>query len=299
VEKDGMFNASFNTTGWLPGAYTVTARYGTKSVEGTTELLLSPTITTAFAKAIFDEINKVRVENGISVLSWNEEVSMVAWNHCFDMAMRGYFAHTNPEGEDLYDRLIKAGVFSITSAETLSSLPLAEEINVENMSKEVVEGLLRSPGHRSIILDLDDLYSEAGVGVSYRRGVFYITADFICNKKETSVSLDYQYTIFSYIYDPGWDTDFPDNVVARIGIKAAQPIDVYGVRSREEYERFLKGQSFDYAYYYPRCRYLNETQKVAKGFGIILSNEYHTTPVDVSLNVYYPSHYIPILVRIS
>jgi len=297
VNIDGTFNTSFNTAGWPPGAYTVTARPKAISVVGETielveetiELLLSPTEEIAYEKAIFDEINRVRVENGINALSRNKQVGLVARNHSIDMATRRYFQHTDPEGGDCYDRLIKAGVPYIVASECLSLFPFTEKIDRENVCKEIVEGWLESPGHRSVILDRDKLYSEGGVGVEYRSGYLYVTANFISNKWEGDTSLNYQYTIFYYLYDPTWDIGFPDEVVAQIEIKADQPIDIYIVRSREEYDKFLKGYTFDYVDCYKQHRYINETRKVVAGYGIILSNEYYSTPVDINLSVYYPS----------
>jgi len=243
----------------------------------------------ALEKAIFDEINDLRVQNNIGALRWNKKVAEVARNHSEDMVARDYYTHSNPEGEYHDDRLQKAGVFFIVSAENLMLYPSTEETNSEDIAKEVVEGWLESPGHRSPILDRDELYSDIGVGVSYGEEYYYITADFIGNEEEEDISLDYGYTIFYYLYDPTWDIGFPDEIIAEIEISATKPIDVYIVPNKDEYERFLKGYTFDYVDCYKQHRYINETRKVVAGYGIILSNEYYSTPVDINLRVYYPS----------
>lgn len=240
-------------------------------------------------EAIFDEINNLRAKNNISVLRWNEKVAEVARNHSEDMDTREYFAHSNPEGEYHYDRLLNDGVFFIVTAENLYSYPWGGEANLEYIAKEIVEGWLESPGHRSIILDRDELYSDIGIGVSYGQECYYITADFIGIEWERVVSLDYDYTIFYYLYDPSWDIGFSDEIVAEIKISTIESLDVYIVSNKKEYDNFLRGGAFDYVDYYKECQYINKTRKVMIGEGVILSNEYYNAPINVSLNVYYPS----------
>jgi len=240
-------------------------------------------------EAIFDEINSVRVKNNISVLRWNEKVAETTRNHSEDMVARDYYQHTNPEGEDHGDRLLKDGIFFLIAAENLMAYPWGDELYSENTSKEVVEGWLESPLHRSSILDRDELYSDIGIGVSYGEGYYYITANFIGNEREVDTSLDYGYTLFYYLYDPAWDIGFSDEIVAEIEISATQSIDVYIVSDKSEYDNFLKGHVFDYADYYKECQHIDETQRVVIGQGIILSNEYYNAPIDINIKVYYPS----------
>ncbi len=60
------------------------------------------------ARAIHDEVNRVRVERGLRTLEWGPRLSQIAVNHSQDMGRRGYFEHDSPEGDDFGDRYQRA-----------------------------------------------------------------------------------------------------------------------------------------------------------------------------------------------
>ena len=54
--------------------------------------------TVELEKQVHDLINKERTKNNQTILTWNEELSNIARKHSEDMANRGYFNHSSPEG---------------------------------------------------------------------------------------------------------------------------------------------------------------------------------------------------------
>lgn len=88
-------------------------------------------------------------------LSAESALTCAARVHSVDMATRGFFDHVNPDGEDPFVRMERAGYTYRTAAENIAAgQPSADE---------VVGGWLASPGHCRNILNPDFVH----IGVGY------------------------------------------------------------------------------------------------------------------------------------
>ncbi len=100
-------------------------------------------------------VNAERTSSGRAALVLSPELSAVAQAHACDMARRGYFSHTAPDGQSMMDRARRAGISGVCAMG-------------ENIAKgqpdvpSVVAGWMRSPGHRRNILDAE--FRLAGFG---------------------------------------------------------------------------------------------------------------------------------------
>jgi uncharacterized protein YkwD len=104
----------------------------------------------------FRLMNADRIAEGLSALSCDLRLSEVARAHSRDMAERDFFDHTNPDGEQPWDRMERHGVRGFRSA--------GENIAAGYPSPAAVEeGWMNSPGHRANILN--DGYTHIGVGL--------------------------------------------------------------------------------------------------------------------------------------
>ena len=123
---------------------------------------------------IYTKVNAIRKKHGLPELTWASDVAEVARKYSEDMAVRDYFAHVNPEGEQVHDRLEKAGIVFTVSAENLFTSNEFTEI-----AEESIRRWMESPGHRDNILNAD--VTETGVGVYKTAGDnnYYITQVFI------------------------------------------------------------------------------------------------------------------------
>ena len=109
----------------------------------------------AYEQEVFDLVNQIREENGLEPFVYNETLAETARAHSQDMIDRNFVSHTNPDGEDPFDRMRENG---------LSYSMAAENIAVGYPSPEaVVEGWMNSEGHRANILG--DC-KELGVGLA-------------------------------------------------------------------------------------------------------------------------------------
>jgi uncharacterized protein YkwD len=106
-------------------------------------------------RQLFALVNKARATAGLPALAFDPDLARVARAHSTDMLIHDYFAHISPDTGSPADRVAKAGI---------DVDRLAENIGTSNSPEELHQGLMRSPGHRSAILDRKA--TRVGVGVA-------------------------------------------------------------------------------------------------------------------------------------
>lgn len=113
-------------------------------------------ISTDFAaeQDMFRLVNLERVSNGLSALSFSQDLAKLGRAHCSDMFKRGYFSHYTPEGLSPFDRMIEADISFRYAGENLALAPNTDL---------AMKGLMQSPGHRANILSKD--FGRVGIGV--------------------------------------------------------------------------------------------------------------------------------------
>ena len=110
-----------------------------------------------FEFQLFDLTNAARVEHGLSILSWDDQVKQTARDHSVDMAQNHYFNHTNLEGQSPFDRM---------EEDNISFLAAGENLAAGQMSSIFAhEGLMNSLGHRENILQTQ--FESLGIGVAF------------------------------------------------------------------------------------------------------------------------------------
>ena len=110
-----------------------------------------------FEFQLFDLTNAARVEHGLSVLTWDDQVKMTARDHSADMAENHYFNHTNLEGLSPFDRMEEDNITFHAAGENLAAGQMS--------SIFAHEGLMNSLGHRENILQTQ--FESLGVGVAF------------------------------------------------------------------------------------------------------------------------------------
>ncbi|RRO20617.1 CAP domain-containing protein [Saccharopolyspora rhizosphaerae] len=110
-------------------------------------------------------VNEARESAGCAPLTVDGRLVKSATDHSADMARRGYFSHTTPDGVTFAERVRGAG-YPKPGAENLAR----GHANAE----QVVQDWLKSRSHRKNILDCS--FRTIGVGVD--QGGTYWTQDF-------------------------------------------------------------------------------------------------------------------------
>lgn len=226
---------------------------------------------------IFDDINEERKVSGSNPLKWNSKIAQVAGNYSKTLSIDG-FAHKDLEGKNVGDRLKENKLFYTIVAEDLYMLEgLSDE---GNMSHMIVRGWMKSPGHRSPIVDRDGLFSDGGAGVYCEKKNCYAVMIFAGLEHNQNIKLDPGYLTFVYLYDPSYPFDF--DVPVSIDIASTGYIDIYLVSNREQYNNFLKNHIINSIYESKQVRTFTRKLTAHKGEGIIIQAD-GNADVDVRL----------------
>lgn len=127
----------------------------------------APAADTSAQAAVLSLVNQERSKAGCSPVTASGSLASLAQNFSDDMAARGFFDHTDPDGRTPWDRAAKAGV---------------DNLGGENIARgqadaqAVMDAWMNSDGHRANILNCD--YKTLGVGVHFGSGGPWWTQDF-------------------------------------------------------------------------------------------------------------------------
>ncbi|MER6785056.1 CAP domain-containing protein [Streptomyces sp. NPDC000658] len=119
------------------------------------------------AAEVLSLVNEERAKVGCSALSANSALSDLAAKFSDDMAARGFFDHTDPDGASPWDRAAKAGI---------SDLGGENIARGQSDAAAVIAAWMNSPGHKANILNCD--FKTLGVGVHFGPGGPWWTQDF-------------------------------------------------------------------------------------------------------------------------
>ena len=125
--------------------------------------------TAEYARALV-AANRERQAAGIGALTWSQPLADVAQRHSQDMARRGFFDHTNPDGLSPFDRLDAAGITYSSAAENIAQ-------NNADDGGAVIAQWMNSAGHRANMLSPN--YVRMGLGLAMNpQGQRFWTQDF-------------------------------------------------------------------------------------------------------------------------
>ncbi len=232
--------------------------------------------------AVFDLVNDERKKQEIKQLKWNEKVSGVARGYSESMSVSG-FHHKDAEGWDVKDRLKEDNIFYSLAGENLF---LAENLNSRmneyDIAKMAVEGWLKSPGHRSLVLDIDELYSDAGAGAYCMEKYCYVALNFISAEKSINYNIELDNCVFIRIYDPVYPFDF--DVKVRLNLNSTKEIRAYIVSNRSEFDSCLRRNTINPVKDYKYVKVIDEILTAKKGYGLLLESKEYS---DISIFIDY------------
>ncbi|MFP8891481.1 CAP domain-containing protein [Natrialbaceae archaeon A-CW2] len=136
-----------------------------------------------------EEINEVRAEHGAGALIYDDDLASIASDHSEDMKIRDYFAHVDPNGQDVMDRYHEYGYRCDAAGENIAETYVHERIeesstgntiritDEEELAKQLVQQWMDSPGHRENILHSE--WQRQGLGLYFSDdGKVYATQNF-------------------------------------------------------------------------------------------------------------------------
>jgi uncharacterized protein YkwD len=114
-------------------------------------------------------VNEERSAAGCPALGTDARLTAAARAHSADMAARGYFSHTTPEGVQFSTRITDAGYRWSRAGENIAK--------GQRTAREVMTGWMNSAGHKANILNCS--FADIGVGVvADAKGALVWTQDF-------------------------------------------------------------------------------------------------------------------------
>ncbi len=114
---------------------------------------------TAAADQVLSLVNQQRAQAGCQPLTGDSKLTELASNYSAEMAARGFFDHTDPDGKSPWDRASALGISNLGGENIAEGQPDAQA---------VMDAWMNSPGHRANILNCD--YRTIGIGVHYATG---------------------------------------------------------------------------------------------------------------------------------
>jgi uncharacterized protein YkwD len=116
---------------------------------------------------ILSMVYQQRATAGCKPLTANSDLDELAQNFSDEMAARGFFDHTDPDGNTPWDRAKKLGI---------SNLGGENIARGQADTQAVMDAWMNSPGHRANILNCE--YTTLGVGIHFGTGGPWWTQDF-------------------------------------------------------------------------------------------------------------------------
>ncbi|MFI2434969.1 CAP domain-containing protein [Streptomyces sp. NPDC018693] len=143
------------------------SRTASKAPEKKASTAVTLTAEAQAAAEVLRLVNEERAKVGCGALAANSALTELAQNFSEDMAARGFFDHTDPDGNTPWDRAEKAGI---------SSLGGENIARGQADAAAVMDAWMNSPGHRANILNCD--FKTLGVGVHFGSGGPWWTQNF-------------------------------------------------------------------------------------------------------------------------
>jgi uncharacterized protein YkwD len=125
----------------------------------------------AVERAVLQAVNGVRRQHNVPPLKPEPALAEIARRHSCDMAKRGFFSHTTPDGGSMRDRLVAGRVRYREAGENLAMMEGPDP------AKRALDGWMKSPGHRENMLS--PAFTTTGIGACRAGRAVYLTQLFI------------------------------------------------------------------------------------------------------------------------
>lgn len=123
--------------------------------------------------AVFFVTNEARIEQGLSILEYQSNLEVMAWNHSISMGKKDFFDHFNKKERKRKtpdNRAKLAGVTNPSLGENISAVGGRSFGSYLALADHLVQGWLDSPPHRKTLYSKNAL--QLGCGVYYFNGLW-------------------------------------------------------------------------------------------------------------------------------
>lgn len=113
--------------------------------------------------ALVSAMNRDRVGAGLVPVRVDRRLSAIARARSMDMATKGYFDHTQPDGRQVFDIMSSGGITWYGAGEILAWNTWPD---LGDSALAANQGWLDSPDHRAVLLSTDDNYVGVGLALA-------------------------------------------------------------------------------------------------------------------------------------
>jgi len=243
---------------------------------------------TEVEEKILKLFNQERRKEGIPILIYSEELSKLSKQKSEDMLINGYYSHIDLEGKEFSDHLKDKNIFYNAGSEILSEGSISNNVDVDAV--EIVEGWLNSPGHRSSIIDLDNLWETVGIGVSCDYNLCYATATFIDVVEEyRNKHLTNDYYSFFPLYSKSSGITYPVETEIDLYVRSSDgylgdKFRIMIVKDSSDFDKFIERKTIKPVYDEVLENKYNEEITIYPGYGIILGAERGSIEYTLKIN---------------
>ncbi|WP_369392121.1 CAP domain-containing protein [Streptomyces sp. CG1] len=147
-------------------AQSTASRTASTTPKGSSAPMAVPTANAAEAE-VLGLVNQERAKIGCTPLTASPALTELAESFSGDMATRGFFDHTDPDGKSPWDRAAAAGITNLGGENIARG---------QTDAAAVMQAWMNSPGHKANILNCD--FKTLGIGVHFGPGGPWWTQDF-------------------------------------------------------------------------------------------------------------------------
>ena len=120
-------------------------------------------------------VNAERIHEGLGALASDAKLAGIARAHSADMLNKGYFSHTNTAGCGSSCRVTNAGYAWRATGENIYTME-GYDMSASETARQMVDGWMKSSGHRANILNSS--YTNHGIGLAVSGKTIYATSVF-------------------------------------------------------------------------------------------------------------------------
>ena len=134
------------------------------------EVDTSASAISAAEKAVLTLTNKQRTDRGLKPLRWDSRIAELARDRAQYMADTGRFAHTEADGDDVFDMIVRNDITWYGAGEIIAWNTAGP---LDYSAAFAVKGWMGSPSHKSIVISTNYNYVGFGLAIDPDSGKRY------------------------------------------------------------------------------------------------------------------------------